>query len=93
MTTEWLQRVVDCHLARNASLGHVVLDMPDCPLVPKGVQARVKSTESLLAVEIRSDDNEISREILLRAMRLRPTSKGVAVPEITVRSSPALVAL
>jgi hypothetical protein len=37
MTAEWLQRVVDCHPARNAALGHVVLDLPDCPLVPKGV--------------------------------------------------------
>ncbi len=93
MTAEWLQRVVDCHLARNASLGHVVLDMPDCPLVPNGAQARVNSTGSLLAVEIRSDDNETSREILLRAMRLRPVSKGPAVPAVTVRFSPAYTSL
>lgn len=36
LTAEWLQRVIDCHLARNASLGHEVPEMPDCPLVPKG---------------------------------------------------------
>ncbi len=44
MTAEWLQRVVDCHLARNASLGHDVPEMPNCPLVPRGVEARVSST-------------------------------------------------
>ncbi|MCI0570459.1 MAG: hypothetical protein L0Y66_06885 [Myxococcaceae bacterium] len=72
MTAEWLQRVVDCHLARNAALGHVVPEMPDCPLVPKGVQAQVRSTGSGFAVEIRSDDPATAREILSRAQRLLP---------------------
>ena len=36
MTAQWLQRVVDCHLARNAALGHQAADMPSCPLFPKG---------------------------------------------------------
>lgn len=30
LTAEWLQRLVNCHLARNAALGHVVPEMPDC---------------------------------------------------------------
>lgn len=72
MTTEWLQRVVDCHLARNASLGHAVPEMPDCPLVPRGVQARVRSVGDGFVVEIRSDDNATARETLSRAKRLRP---------------------
>jgi hypothetical protein len=72
MTSEWLQRIVDCHLARNASLGHAVPEMPDCPLVPRGAQARVRSTGDGFAVEIRSDDNATAREILARAKRLRP---------------------
>jgi hypothetical protein len=72
MTSEWLQRIVDCHLARNASLGHAVPEMPDCPLVPRGAQARVRSTGDGFAVEIRSDDAATAREILARAKRLRP---------------------
>jgi hypothetical protein len=72
MTAEWLQRVVDCHLARNASLGHAMPEMPDCPLVPRGAQARVRSTGDGFAVEIRSDDEATAREILERAKRLRP---------------------
>jgi hypothetical protein len=69
MTAEWLQRVVDCHVARNAALGHVVPEMPNCPLVPKGVQARVTSTGNGFAVAIRSDDPTVAQEILARARR------------------------
>lgn len=70
MTAEWLQRVVDCHLARNAALGHQVPEMPACPLVPKGVSAKVKSTGNGFAVIVRSDDDATAREILARAERL-----------------------
>lgn len=70
MTAEWLQRVVDCHLARNASLGHDVPEMPDCPLVPKGVEAQVSSTGSGFAVKVRSDDPLTAEEIYARAQRL-----------------------
>lgn len=70
MTAEWLQRIIDCHLARNASLGHVVREMPNCPLVPRGVEARVSSTGEGFAVEIRSTDQSVAREVLARAQRL-----------------------
>jgi hypothetical protein len=70
LTAEWLQRVVDCHLARNASLGHVVPEMPNCPLVPRGVEARVSSTGEGFAVAIRSADQSVAREVLSRAQRL-----------------------
>ncbi|MEW5847959.1 MAG: hypothetical protein AB2A00_04055 [Myxococcota bacterium] len=81
LTAEWLQRVVDCHLARNAALGHVAPDMPDCPLVPRGVEARVWSTGNGFAVGLRSDDPKVVREILDRTQRLRgravsTTSRG-----------------
>lgn len=71
MTAEWLQRVVDCHAARNAALGHVVPEMPTCPLVPNGVSAKVTSTGAGFAVAIQSDDTETSREVLRRAMLLK----------------------
>lgn len=80
LTPEWLQRVVDCHLARNAALGHVVPDMPDCPLVPKGVTARVSSVGSGFAVAIRGNSDAVAREVLERARRLRS-------PTITSRSA------
>jgi hypothetical protein len=72
MTAQWLQRVVDCHLARNASLGHVVPEMPNCPLVPNGIQARVTSGKNGFVVAIQSDDPATAREILTRAERLQP---------------------
>lgn len=70
MTAEWLQRLVDCHLARNAALGNVVPEMPNCPVVPRGAEARVQSNGNGFAVEIRSDDPATAREILARAQRL-----------------------
>lgn len=80
MTAGWLQRVVDCHLARNASLGHVVPEMPDCPLVPRGAEARVTSTGQGFSVTIRSDDAATACEIRARAERLRRAPMSQAAP-------------
>lgn len=76
MTAEWLQRVVDCHLARNAALGHVVPEMPDCPLVPRGVRASVRSTGNGFAVSIRSGDHSVARDVFARAERLVQRAGG-----------------
>lgn len=70
LTAEWLQRTIDCHLARNAALGHVVPEMPDCPLVPRGVKATVRSIGNGFAVEIRGEDEATVRDIRERAERL-----------------------
>ncbi len=78
MTAEWLQREVDCHLARNASLGHVVPEMPNCPLVPRGATARVASTGNGFTVTIRSDDDDTARDILNRAQRILPVAGAAA---------------
>ncbi len=67
MTAQWLQRVVDCHLARNAALGHDVPEMAYCPLVPKDVTAKVTATTSGFAVAVRSDNTETAKEVLKRA--------------------------
>lgn len=71
LTAEWLQRVIDCHVARNAALGHAVPEMPTCPLVPKGASAKVSSAGTGFAVAIQSDDPEAAREILRRATLLK----------------------
>ena len=70
LTAEWLQRMVDCHIARNAALGNAVPEMPDCPLVPKGATAQVTSTGAGFSVAIRSDDPAAAKDILARAQRL-----------------------
>lgn len=66
-----LQRIVNCHLARNAAMGHNVPEMPYCPLVPKGVTANVTDTPKGLAVAVRSNDAE-SAEVWRRAEALAP---------------------
>ncbi len=74
LTAEWLQRVVDCHLARDAAAGYVMPEMPNCPLVPRGAQATVRSTRGGFAVDVRSDDAQTAAEILRRAERIKPAS-------------------
>ena len=75
MKAEWLQRIVDCHLARAASLGHVVSEMPYCPLVPKGVTATVRSAPAGFAVEIRAAHAEDAGEVWRRAETLAPARR------------------
>jgi hypothetical protein len=70
MTAQWLQRVVDCHMARNAAMGHESPEMPDCPLVPKDVSAQVTATSTGFAVAVRSDDPAAANEVLRRARLL-----------------------
>lgn len=70
LTLDSLQRTVNCHLARNSSLGHEVPEMLNCPLVPKGADARVTATGGGFAVAIRSEDPVTAAEILARAARL-----------------------
>lgn len=75
MTAEWLQRVVDCHLARNAALGHNVPEMAYCPLVPKGAMARVRSVGDGFAVDIQGDNETSIREIVRRARMLTSSDR------------------
>lgn len=70
LTLPRLQQMIDCHLARNAALGHVVPEMPDCPLVPRGASAKVRTSGDGFAVEIRGVDLASAQEILARARRL-----------------------
>jgi hypothetical protein len=70
MTVEWLQRLVDCHLARSASVGFNMPEMPDCPMAVKGARASVASTGSGFAVTVESDDSNAAQQILRRAQGL-----------------------
>lgn len=71
MTEAGLQKVVDCHLARNAALGHQVPEMDACPLVPKGARAKVAKTTDGFSVSIVADTLEGQREIVTRGKKLR----------------------
>lgn len=72
VTAERLERIVQCHIARNAALGNNLQEMPLCPLAPKGVTATATSTGNGFAVSISSDDKGTAAEILRRARALHP---------------------
>jgi hypothetical protein len=74
LTAEWLQRIVDCHIARNNALGNNMPEMPSCPLVPKGVSAKVSSTGNGFAVTVQSTDSAAAQEVLRRAQALKSGS-------------------
>ncbi len=71
LTAEWLQRIVDCHVARNSALGNDVPEMPYCPLVPKGITAKVSSAGTSFDVTIESQDPKAAQEVLRRAEQLK----------------------
>lgn len=75
MTAEWLQRVVDCHLARAAAVGHEMPEMDYCPLELKGVKAKVTSAGNGFAVNISADDDNTVEQIKKRALALVPAAK------------------
>jgi hypothetical protein len=77
MTAEWLQRVVDCHLARNEVIGAAMKEMAYCPLAVPHVKACVLSVGSGFAVDFTSNDEARGREILSRTGRLT----GATLPQ------------
>ena len=72
LTAEWLQRIVDCHLARNSAVGHDVPEMGYCPLVPRGAKATVRSAGDGFAVDVYADDAATAAEIWRRAQQIKP---------------------
>jgi hypothetical protein len=74
LTAEGLQRIVDCHIARNNSLGNDVPEMSYCPLEPKGVSATVSTAGDGLAVRIDAKDEKTAKEVLKRAEALKAGS-------------------
>jgi len=71
LTVEWMQRIVECHVARNNALGNDTPEMPYCPLVPKGITAKVSSTGDGFAVTIESQNPNTAKEVLRRAQALK----------------------
>lgn len=77
VTRPWLQRLVDCHLARHATLGYPMPHMADCPLM-KGAVASVSAPAGGLAIAIRSEDRDVAAEIVRRAETLGGLRQKVA---------------
>ena len=71
MTAEWLQRVVDCHVARSAAAGFDMPEMSFCPLELKDVKATVASTGDGFAVNVSSENPATVAEIQKRAQALK----------------------
>ena len=71
LTARRLQGIVDCHLAHSAALGHPILEMPDCPLVPPGVAAEVGQDDSgRVVLTIEAQTVASAEELRLRGQRL-----------------------
>lgn len=67
-----LQRLVDCHVARNAALGYEVDEMAFCPLAIAGIAATVVATDAGFDIEIEADTSEALDEARARVERLLP---------------------
>ena len=70
LTKEYLQRLVTCHSARNATMGHGMPEMAFCPLAVKGATATVDSAGGGFRVDIKGDTPQASDEIARRARAL-----------------------
>lgn len=75
LTKEYLQRLVNCHSARNASMGFAMPEMARCPLSVKGASATVESAGPGFRVDIRTDDSQAANEVLRRAKALTAEKK------------------
>lgn len=65
-----MQKLLDCHSARNAVLGHQVPEMDYCPLVPKGVDATAEAGEGGLRIRLEVRGAQSVAEIHQRLGRL-----------------------
>jgi hypothetical protein len=84
LTVQTLQRIVDCHLARNAALGREQGEASGCPLNVKGATAKVRAVEGSLVVDVTATDAGAALEITKRARALAPA------PSPPLSSQPAL---
>jgi hypothetical protein len=67
-----LQELVDCHLARNATIGYETasVQMGGCLLTQQGTRAIVRALESGFAVDVVADSSTVGQEIWRRAQLL-----------------------
>ena len=70
LTKEYLERLVTCHTARNATMGHAMPEMAFCPLSVKGATATVSSAGGAFRVDVKGDSQQSADEIARRAKAL-----------------------
>jgi len=72
LTASELQHLVDCHLARNATIGYesASREMEHCLLAQRGARATVRPLKTGFAVDVRADEPFAAREIWRRAQAL-----------------------
>ena len=71
-----MQRLLSCHLARKAVLGHQVDGMDYCPLVPAGVCARAEPGAEGIRVRLEVDGAASVEEVETRIRRLEARLGG-----------------
>lgn len=72
LTADWLEHLVECHLARDEVIGPDAPDTKDSPLAVHGATAHVAADAEGYVVEVRSDDSSGAEEIARRARALHP---------------------
>lgn len=72
LTVAELQQLVDCHLARNATIGYekASAEMGGCLLTQRGTHASVRALDGGFAVDVRADSASAGQEIWRRAQLL-----------------------
>lgn len=71
LTTEGLQRIVDCHVAEADALGHNLPEETFCPLNLPNVKATVTAAPDGFEVAVATDDRAAAKEVLRRAQALK----------------------
>jgi hypothetical protein len=70
LTAEWLQRVLECHVAQGAAAGRAGEPDARSPLAVPGARVRVQSVGDGFAVDVTASAPAAAREILRRARSL-----------------------
>lgn len=71
LTQASLQALIDCHLARSASMNHEMPEMDYCPLAIEGVHATVSEAPDGLAVTLSAAKPRRREELFERVSRLQ----------------------
>lgn len=71
----WLERVIACHIARAAALGHDLGVLPNCPFAPRGVKAEIRQVPGEYVITLRTKDGEAAKEVWKRAHHLAQRSR------------------
>jgi hypothetical protein len=79
VTADWLQHVIDCHLAARAAAGPKA-HATQLPMDVEGAQAHVTRSRGSLTVDVTGRDARGAREILSRARAIAPPAGGAHAP-------------